>query len=201
MSWSKIWEFTLKKEGGFQQLPDDSANYCSNQLIGTKYGISAIAYKSYFGVCPTVEQIKNLSEQQAEQIAYKNYFVKSGAVNLQNAGVQHLVFQEFFGSGYAGMKRIRQAVNNTAKKQLITVSNNILNEQETRLINTLDQKILFDNIFNLATEYRKTLTYGASYLKRWNEIKNLYNFYSYYLYLIYAVVFGIAIYLIYKFFK
>lgn len=201
MSWSKIWEFTLKKEGGFQQLNDDSANYCDNQLIGTKYGISAIAYKSYFGVCPSVNQIQNLTKQQAEQIAYKNYFVKSGAVNLKNPGVQHLVFQEFYGSGYAGMKRVRQAVNNTAKKQLVTVSNNILNEQETRLINTLDQKNLFDNIFTIATEYRKTLTYGASYLKRWDEIKGLYDFYSYYIYLIYAVVLGTAIFLLYKLFK
>lgn len=61
----------LKDEGGYQNLSYDSANYCDGKLIGTKYGISAIGYKGYYGVCPTVEQMKNLTTDQAAAIFKK----------------------------------------------------------------------------------------------------------------------------------
>ena len=53
-NFSQIWTGTKGFEGGYQQLANDSANYCpakgkpGSKLIGTKFGISAIAYGDYF---------------------------------------------------------------------------------------------------------------------------------------------------------
>jgi len=201
MIWEKIWEFTLNKEGGYQNLPDDTANYCDGKLIGTKFGISAIAYKSRYGYCPSIDQIKNLTEDQARDIAYYNYFIKSGAYLFKNDGVKHLVFQEFFGSGYAGMKRVRKAINKTANKELLEVNNNVFSETEVQKVNLLNQRKLFNNIWETATEFRSKLPYANSYLKRWYELKLMYPFVFDFVYLVYGVLILTSGYLLYKMIK
>ncbi len=201
MSFQPIWEFTLKKEGGFQQLQNDSANYCNEQLIGTKYGISAIAYKQRFGFCPSVEQMQNLTVEQAKIIAYDNYFVKSGAIYFGNEGISHLVFQEFFGSGYGGMKRVREAINQAANSNLVDVNNKVLTVQEVRKAETLDQKKLFLAIWNNAVEFRKTLPYAKSYLTRWNELKTKYIYKFDLIYIFYGIIGILTAILIYLYFK
>lgn len=84
----------LKYEGGYTNDPNDRGNWTSGivgkgECKGTKYGISAMAY-------PNLD-IKNLSEGQAKEIYYKDYWVKIGLENLNpklamqifDAAIQH----------------------------------------------------------------------------------------------------------------
>lgn len=94
----KIFDYAfiniLKYEGGYTNDPNDRGNWTSGtvgkgQCKGTKYGISAMAY-------PNLD-IKNLSEEQAKEIYYKDYWVKIGleqlnpklALQVFDAAIQH----------------------------------------------------------------------------------------------------------------
>lgn len=57
-------------------MPDDNGNYCAGQLIGTKYGVSAVAFSTWAGRCPTVQEMKALTTDTAYQFYawYFNYY-------------------------------------------------------------------------------------------------------------------------------
>lgn len=68
-----FFQTILKIEGGFQAMPDDNGNYCAGQLIGTKYGVSAVAFSTWVGRCPSVSEMKALTTDTAFQF-YAWYF-------------------------------------------------------------------------------------------------------------------------------
>src|SRR5579864_5653858 len=90
---------TLVHEGGFQKMPNDHANWSSGkigegELIGTKYGITAIDM-------PGVD-IENLTEDQAIQY-YKEHYVKSlySQIVSQSVGEKLFDLGVLFGVGTA----------------------------------------------------------------------------------------------------
>ena len=65
-SFSKAQKIVHRAEGGYQSLYNDKGNWTSGStgigtLIGTKYGISAPAMKSWLGKTPTKHDMQNLS--------------------------------------------------------------------------------------------------------------------------------------------
>lgn len=64
----------LEREGGFSTDTLDPGNYVGGKFVGTKYGISAASY-------PEID-IANLTVEQAKQIYYRDYWLKSGADKL-----------------------------------------------------------------------------------------------------------------------
>ncbi len=59
----------LAFEGGFQNMANDKANYTEDgTLIGTNKGVSAATYEKLFGEKPTVEDIKNLTDEQFDAV-------------------------------------------------------------------------------------------------------------------------------------
>ena len=76
---SKELDTILASEGGFQQDKDDSGNYVNGVLIGTNRGITPSALAKHRGVKAstiTVEDIKNLTEEEAREIFKNEYFYK-----------------------------------------------------------------------------------------------------------------------------
>lgn len=141
---NSIAKKTFKFEGGFQQFANDSANICNGKLIGTNRGISAVAYKAYYGVCPTVEQMKALTDAQALAI-YKNKFwdvIQGDAI--QNQSVAHIFFDAHIASGGYGLKRIKQYVNKYYGSTKIKEDFTALKKSDADLINAADAKTLFD---------------------------------------------------------
>jgi len=63
----------LRIEGGYQANPDDNGNYACGQLVGTKYGVSAVAYQTWTGHCPTADEMKAITKDVAFQF-YAWYF-------------------------------------------------------------------------------------------------------------------------------
>lgn len=135
-----IYRKTLLFEGGFQQFPQDSANYCNGVLIGTNLGISAIAYKQYFGKCPTVQDMKNLTEETAMGIFKKNYWDKIAGDYINNQSVANLMFQYIIGSGASQISELKRMANLVAGKPIIVENDNPITKSEAEKINGIDQR-------------------------------------------------------------
>jgi hypothetical protein len=79
----------MESEGGFQQWEEDRGNYVNNRLIGTNRGITPNALAEYRGVDPstiTVDDIKNISDEEAREIFLEKYYFANGLDRLP----QHL---------------------------------------------------------------------------------------------------------------
>jgi hypothetical protein len=77
--WQRARKFTGGWEGGFQNLSWDPGNWTGcdvgkGDLIGTNFGVSACSY-------PKLD-IKNLTREQADEIFYRNYWLKTGCDKL-----------------------------------------------------------------------------------------------------------------------
>lgn len=172
-----IWKGTKGFEGGYQQLANDSANYCpakgkpGSKLIGTKYGISAIAYGDYFHRCPTIEQIKNLTPELAQKIARTKFWDPIQGDKLQSQAVAHLVFDSVYGSGSIGVLHTRQAINQLAGAGTVKEfkSFNLSNDEVAR-INRLPADRFFTALSNIRKNFFKGLTYEKGYMNRMAKI-------------------------------
>jgi len=135
---------TFNFEGGFQQFPNDTANYCNGALIGTNHGISAVAYKGYYNECPTVAEMKALTKDQAKTIYKKNYWDVIQGDRIANQSVAHIFFDAFIASGYVGLKRVKGYVNTYYGAAKIPVNSSALTQAQADLINQADAKKLFE---------------------------------------------------------
>lgn len=160
-----ILKHTFKWEGGYQNYANDTANYNSlGQLVGTNRGISAKAWESYFKKPPRIEDIKAITPELAKKIYKKNYWEPIKGDLIKNQDVAALMFQAFIGSGYVGLKHIKEAINDTAGKQLVPINNAAITRKEAEIINKLPQK----NFFNTLKEKRRAFFY---YLEKSNPDK------------------------------
>lgn len=135
---------TFNFEGGYQAFPNDTANYCNGKLIGTNRGISAIAYQAYYGVCPTVEQMKALTKEQAIAIYKKSYWDVIQGDKIANNSLAHIFFDAFIASGYTGLKRVKGYVNTYYGKTVIPVNSKPLTVSDTAHINNAQSQKLFE---------------------------------------------------------
>ena len=79
----------MESEGGFQQWEEDRGNYVNGRLIGTNRGVTPNALADYRGVDPstiTVDDIKNVSDEEARDIFLQKYYFANGLDRLP----QHL---------------------------------------------------------------------------------------------------------------
>ena len=63
----------LDLEAGYQNQQEDTGNFIDGQNIGTNRGITPQAYMDFYGVAPTVDEMKNLTKEQAVEIYNENY--------------------------------------------------------------------------------------------------------------------------------
>lgn len=177
-----IWKGTTGFEGGYQQLANDAANYCpakgkpGSKLIGTKFGISAIAYGDYFHRCPTIDEIKNLSPELAQKIAKTKFWDPIQGDKIQSQPVAHLVFDSVYGSGSYGPLHTRQAINKLmgpgTVKEIKTFN---LTSDEVSKINSLPANKFFDTLSAIRKNFFKGLTYEKGYLNRMAKLVAMYS--------------------------
>ena len=169
---NSIAEKTFKFEGGYQNHPTDTANFCNGVNYGTNRGISAIAYKGFYGVCPTVAQMKSLTAEQAKVIYKKNYWDIIQGDLIANQSVAHIFFDAHIASGGYGLKRIRKYINKYYGTPKIKENFSGLTAEHANLINAADPKKLFEIAKQGEIENRNKLAtanpakYGL-FLKGW----------------------------------
>lgn len=169
---------TFSFEGGYQAFANDTANVCNGNVIGTNHGISAIAYKQVLGRCPTVDEMKALTVDQAKNI-YKGQFwnpLQGDAIKDQS--LAHIMFDAYIASGGTGLKRVKQAIN-TVGKVFPVVDTSPITPGQAAAINALNTQKLFDVIKAGEINNRKQLAaadpdkYGiflTGWLNRLNSI-------------------------------
>jgi len=150
-SWTKAAMKALEAEGGFQADPADTANYVDGKLIGTNRGISAIAYKQFYGKTPTVQDMKDLNGTQAKAIYKKNYWDKINGDRINNQSVADLMFQFVIGSGLSQIKTLKLLANATSGTKQFAETTTPITNAEAEIINGLDQAAYFKRLWN----YRK----------------------------------------------
>ena len=100
----------LKIEGGYQNRPDDSGNYACGQLVGTNMGISAGAFQTWTGRCPTVADMKGLTPAQAFQF-YAWYFDRYNLFQIESQPFFELLANNTMGSPAGAAKSEQRALN------------------------------------------------------------------------------------------
>jgi len=177
---NKIAEKTFKFEGGYQAFPNDTANYCNGNLIGTNRGISAIAYKGFYGICPTVAQMKALTKDQALLIYKRNFWDVIQGDTINNSSVAHIFFDAHIASGGYGLKRVKTYINKYYGANKVPVTTNPLTSDHVKLVNAADSSKLFDIAKQGEIDNRNSLAttnpakYGMflkGWLSRLNQIK------------------------------
>ena len=178
---AQIWKGTKDFEGGYQQLANDSANYCpakgkpGSKLIGTKFGISAIAYGDYFKRCPTAQEIKNLSPELAQKIAKTKFWDQVQGDKIQSQPVAHLVFDSVYGSGGYGPLHARQAINKLMGASTVKEYKSFkLSDEEVSKINALPAGKFFNALLAIRKNFFKGLTYEKGYMNRMAKIVAMY---------------------------
>lgn len=107
---NSFFQTILKIEGGFQNHPGDNGNYCQGQLVGTKYGMSAVAVATWWGRCPTETEMRNLSESDAKSF-YSWYFHQYNLYQIENQQLFELLANNTMGSPTNAARVEQRALN------------------------------------------------------------------------------------------
>src|SRR3989338_4352850 len=109
-------------EGGYQNDPRDEGNYYMGHLIGTNWGISATTLAGYVGRIPSVEDMKKLTRETAQQILKANYWLKNHFDKLTNQSVATMLYD---GAVNHGTKSTKKSYSMPSKMQEHTSTNKV----------------------------------------------------------------------------
>lgn len=106
----QFFQTILKIEGGYQAHPSDNGNYCGGVNAGTKYGMSAVAVGSWWGRCPTAQEMQALTQQDAYSF-YSWYFDRYNLYRVENQQLFELLANNTMGSPANAAKVEQRALN------------------------------------------------------------------------------------------
>lgn len=107
---NKTSSIIVSHEGGYQCMKEDKGNYNSRgQLVGTKYGISALAYEKHFGKIPTSEDMANLTSDDFV-IVLTEYWNMWKADLIENQSIADILVDWTYNSGSWGIKKPQEAL-------------------------------------------------------------------------------------------
>lgn len=107
---ASFFQTILAIEGGYQNHQSDSGNYCNGQLVGTKFGMSAVAVATWWGRCPTVAEMQNLTQDDAMGF-YSWYFDRYGLYQIQDQKIFELIANNTMGSPANAARVTQRALN------------------------------------------------------------------------------------------
>ena len=171
---------TFKAEGGFQQDTSDNANYVNGILIGTNRGISAQGYYAYYKKIPTVNDIKNLTVEQAKQIFKGNYWDKICGDFIVNQSVAELMFQFVIGSGLSQISDIKDIANKVGGKSVLVLNDLPITKMDAFFINGINQELFHARMKEWRFElYNRIVAKNPSkqkFLKGWQNRLNTHKY-------------------------
>lgn len=155
----------LKLEGSFQQMANDKGNYCGGKLVGTKYGIAgAYGYYEYYKKCPTLEQMKALTKDQAIAIYKKLYWDRVRGNDIDNQQLAELIFDSAVNQGVSyALKNVKKDLNELGYN--FNINSGIFTDTEVSAINKSGK-----NLFTKFLDTRKESYSGSSqssFVKGW----------------------------------
>ncbi len=142
----EAFEHILDVEAGYQNNPNDTGNFTEdNTNIGTNRGITPDAYKAYFGEYPSVEEMQNLSKEQALEIYKENYFKKPKFDLIEDPNLQAAVVDFGVNSGTTrAVKALQSLVGSTPDGHM--------GPETIEKVNNYEGDVLSD-FYNMRREY------------------------------------------------
>lgn len=156
--------FILRWEGGFVDDPMDRGG-------ATNKGITIGTFRNFYGKEATVEQLKNITDEQWLHIFKSGYWDKWKADDIENQSIANIVVDWAWGSGAA--TSIKQV-----QKILGVAVDGIVGDDTLTAINIAGQRSLFVKIHNRRIEFVENIVKRdpsqARFLKGWkNRINSL----------------------------
>lgn len=156
--------FILRWEGGFVDDPLDRGG-------ATNKGITIGTFRNFYGKDATVEQLKNITDEQWLHIFKCGFWDKWKADDINNQSIANIVVDWAWGSGT--VTSIKQV-----QKILGVAADGIVGNDTLTAINTADQRTLFDKIHSKRIEFVENIVKRnpsqARFLKGWkNRINSL----------------------------
>lgn len=156
--------FILRWEGGFVDDPLDRGG-------ATNKGITIGTFRNFYGKEATVEQLKNITDEQWLHIFKCGFWDKWKADDINNQSIADIVVDWAWGSGAA--TSIKQV-----QKILGVAVDGIVGNDTLTAINTADQRTLFDKIHSRRIEFVENIVKRdpsqTRFLKGWkNRINSL----------------------------
>lgn len=156
--------FILRWEGGFVDDPLDMGG-------ATNKGITIGTFRNFYGKDATVEQLKNITDEQWLHIFKCGFWDKWKADDINNQSIANIVVDWAWGSGtVTSIKQVQKILGVTA--------DGIVGNDTLTAINTADQRTLFDKIHSKRIEFVENIVKRnpsqARFLKGWkNRINSL----------------------------
>lgn len=156
--------FILRWEGGFVDDPLDRGG-------ATNKGITIGTFRNFYGKDATVEQLKNITDEQWLHIFKSGYWDKWKADDIENQSIADIVVDWAWASGT--VTSIKQV-----QKILGVAVDGIAGNDTLTAINTADQRSLFVKIHSRRIEFVENIVKRdpsqARFLKGWkNRINSL----------------------------
>lgn len=161
---NKVSRIVLANEGGFVDDPDDAGG-------ATNMGIAWRTWQSYaradLGVEPTLENLKQLTEEQAETIYRKRYWEPRGFCKIDNPRVALMIYDWTITSGKAVREVQEVLVGQFGKKVTI---DNVMGQHTIDSINDVpDQEALVNGIASARKGYYRSLTFNRDGSRNSNQ--------------------------------
>lgn len=102
----ELMKSVFKDEGGYSTDEKDTGNYYEDEFVGTNHGISAPVLAEHLGRTPTVEDMKNLTQDEARDMYKADYYDKFGIESLPK-DLQEIVLHSVVNSGSNGAKVVQ----------------------------------------------------------------------------------------------
>lgn len=97
----KLIPFILRWEGGFVNDPDDAGG-------ATNKGVTIATFRHFYGSNATVEQLKQITDEQWLHIFKTGYWDRWRADEIENQSIAHIVVDWVWASGVYGITGVQK---------------------------------------------------------------------------------------------
>ena len=123
-------------------------NFVNNPLVkggATNKGVTLVVFQSFYGKNKTIEDLKNLTNSQFQEILKTLYWNKWLADNIENQSIANILVDWLWGSGIWGIK--------IPQRLLGVTEDGIVGSNTITALNFQDPKIFFDKIFQARKDF------------------------------------------------
>jgi lysozyme family protein len=142
----------LNFEGGFSDNPNDHGGITNRGITFATFKLGA---EKYLGMEPTLENLKNLTVEQAKTLYRKMYWEPMGGPKIMNKQVAHIMFDMAVDSGVGTAVRYMQKTLNNMGNSLAV--DGVAGPLTLNAINTANSNELFNNFKTARINFYKAI--------------------------------------------
>lgn len=132
----------MRWEGGFVSDPDDAGG-------ATNKGVTIATFRKFYGADATVQQLKNITDEQWLHIFKVGYWDIFKADNIEDQSIANLCVDWLYNSGIVAIKRVQKIVG--------VKDDGMIGPVSLKAINTKSSRALFYHIRSARIAFVETI--------------------------------------------